>query len=133
MKENVLLPVKDADFQSHTTWEYVMFYQSRGAAEFNCLFHTFFTHLVHNVSMNFVWQRKRRFKMFNLIFELFYSTAFLSKNCTWSTTISLITIWVTYDSFAEIKPFGNPDFFHLYQEIGIYILWWLYLQGNRSN
>ena len=103
-KKNVLLPVKDshwicniinADFQSHTTWEYVLFYQSRGAAEFNCLFHTFFTHLVHNVSMNFVWQRKRRFKMFNLIFELFYSTAFLSKNCTWSTTISLITIWVT--------------------------------------
>ena len=93
--KTVIEYVINADFQSHTTWEYVLFYQSRGAAEFNCLFHTFFTLLVHNVSMNFVWQRKRRFKMSNLIFELFYSTAFLSKNCTWSTTISLITIWVT--------------------------------------
>ena len=40
--KTVIEYVINAEFQSHTTWEYVVFYQSRGAAEFNCLFHTFY-------------------------------------------------------------------------------------------
>ena len=97
----------------------------KGAAEFNWLFHTFFTHLA-----NFVWQR---FKIFNLNLELFSFLVKCKVNVLyWLRTDRKIALGVQLfglqKKYIVVLKVSYPvilisfSISHLYQHVGINIL-----------